>query len=81
MTRRKIRRVKRTSELAPAAIEPDVGPVSKPTVPALNSSGRRREVSEAALRREYAYVLLDLRRMFIIAASMFILLIVLGLLV
>lgn len=80
MTRRKVRRVKRPTDPAPEAVDRDVETVSRAVGSVPNASLRKREVSEEALREEYAYVLLDLRRMFIIAAAMFILLIVLGLL-
>ena len=80
MAQRKIRRIKRSKTEAPPRPpqRPEVG--SKSAAPSTTSRVRNREATEAELKKEYAYVLLDLRRLALIAGAMFILLIVLGLL-
>ncbi|WP_420628370.1 hypothetical protein [Candidatus Leptofilum sp.] len=47
------------------------------TAEAANAAGNKRD-SNRAFAQEYAYVLKDLRRVFVLAASMFVLLIVLN---
>ena len=62
---KKVRRVRQTATQETKTRPDDSPPLTK----------------EEALREEYAYVLKDLRRVFIIAGAMFILLIVLNLLI
>ncbi len=79
MARRKVRRVKqrkiKTTDQQPASSRPETGSRDKDTT----ASMRRYESEEEMLREEYAYVIQDLRKMAVIAAGMFLLLIVLGL--
>ncbi len=76
MSNRKVRRVKRLPEAEP--VGPAVETRRLPAEPASTPAWRKREASKEELRREYAYVLADLRRLAIVAAVMFALLIVLG---
>ncbi len=76
MSNRKVRRVKRPPEAEP--IESPIEVKSRPVEQASTPAWRKREAGKEELRREYAYVLSDLRRLAIIAAVMFAMLIVLG---
>lgn len=76
MAQRKVRRVKRTPTQATPRSTAREEPIEQPVAA---SPASRQEAKEAQLRKEYAYVLQDLRRVFIIGGAMFLLLIILGL--
>ncbi len=80
---KKVRRVKKRKAKAKQTptVEPIIadGKAAKTNVVRGNIRDKR-VTSEAQLRDEYAYVIKDLRRVFIIAAAMFALLILLNLL-
>lgn len=76
MAQRKVRRVKRTPNQATPRSTAREEPIEQPVA---TSPASRQEAKEAQLRKEYAYVLQDLRRVFIIGGAMFLLLIILGL--
>jgi hypothetical protein len=76
MSSRKVRRVKRQPQQE--LLEPTLEIEARPVEPAPSPMWRKREAGEEELRREYAYVMSDLRRLAIIAAAMFALLVILG---
>jgi len=70
---RKVRRVRKTH--AQQKTTTSAGKVPS----AGQTNGKPRQTSAERFRQEYAYVIKDLRRVFILAAAMFILLVVLNL--
>lgn len=82
MAQRKVRRVKREGERPEADwSRPVYSPPTPSTAapPPPDSTIRQREASEEELRETYSYVLQDLRRMALVIALIFLLLLVLGL--
>lgn len=62
-------------EMRKKRFRPDKTAGAGPSAGRLRRRGRIRNVSIEELREEYSYVLKDLRRIFILAAAMFVLLI------
>lgn len=81
-TGKKVRRVRRPQSSSPRAgnNEAIVQPISLTTAaPVAAAPKKSANTTEAELREEYAYVLQDLRRVFLLAAAMFVLLILVNL--
>ena len=85
MASKKVRRAKKakTTGVKKGAVKempasPLSPPKPKPRPKSKKQSRRRRTPTEAEMREEYAYVIKDLRRVFILAIAMFALLIVLN---
>ncbi len=82
MAQRKVRRVKREGDRpVPARPRPAYTPPAPrgDAPPPASSTIRQREAAEEELRETYAYVLQDLRRMALVVALIFLLLLALGL--
>lgn len=78
MAQRKVRRAKR-NQSGETQASPAYRPEKNTRKDIPTTVARRTVTTEEELREEYAYVIKDLRRMVLIAAGMFILLIILGL--
>jgi hypothetical protein len=81
-TGKKVRRVRRPQSSSPRSgnNESTLQPITLTTpAPVAAAPKKNPNSTEAELREEYAYVLKDLRRVFLLAAAMFILLILVNL--
>lgn len=80
-TGKKVRRVRRpqspSSRSGPN--ESTVQPITLTTPASTAAAPKKNNTTEAELREEYAYVLQDLRRVFLLAAAMFVILILINL--